>query len=88
MFGKLEMGHIKSSGVCVCVFSRQCLSRSAAVEIVNSSKVLQLETRMLLEGKLLVRCFYHFFLVLSKHTVIHTQTHTPIERKWWPFCAK
>ncbi|KAG9274483.1 diacylglycerol kinase delta isoform X3 [Astyanax mexicanus] len=31
----------------------QCLSRSTAVEIVNSSKVLQLETRMLLEGKLL-----------------------------------
>lgn len=33
----------------------QCLSRSTAVEIVNSSKVLQAETRMLLDGKLLVR---------------------------------
>uniref|UniRef100_A0A3B4C985 Diacylglycerol kinase n=1 Tax=Pygocentrus nattereri TaxID=42514 RepID=A0A3B4C985_PYGNA len=33
--------------------SPECLSRSTAVEIVNSSKVLQLETRMLLEGKLL-----------------------------------
>lgn len=32
----------------------QCLSRSTAVEIVNSSKVLQAETRMLLDGKLLV----------------------------------
>ncbi|XP_077961409.1 diacylglycerol kinase eta isoform X1 [Gasterosteus aculeatus] len=31
----------------------ECLSRSAAVEIVNSSKVLQAETRMLLDGKLL-----------------------------------
>ncbi|TSN12253.1 Diacylglycerol kinase eta [Bagarius yarrelli] len=31
----------------------QCLSRSTAVEIVNSSKVLQQETKMLLEGKLL-----------------------------------
>ncbi|XP_064877855.1 diacylglycerol kinase delta isoform X1 [Oncorhynchus nerka] len=34
--------------------SPECLSRSTAVEIVNSSKVLQLETRMLLEGKLLL----------------------------------
>lgn len=33
----------------------QCLSRSTAVEIVNSSKVLQAETKMLLDGKLLVR---------------------------------
>ncbi|XP_062371677.1 diacylglycerol kinase eta isoform X2 [Sardina pilchardus] len=33
--------------------SPECLSRSAAVEIVNTSKVLQQETRMLLEGKLL-----------------------------------
>eukprot|EP00063_Salmo_salar_P037256 XP_014012091.1 PREDICTED: diacylglycerol kinase delta-like [Salmo salar] len=33
--------------------SPECLSRSTAVEIVNSSKVLQLETTMLLEGKLL-----------------------------------
>lgn len=33
----------------------QCLSRSTAVEIVNSSKVLQAETRMLLDGKLLVQ---------------------------------
>lgn len=32
----------------------QCLCRSTAVEIVNSSKVLQAETRMLLDGKLLV----------------------------------
>ncbi|KAM9718273.1 diacylglycerol kinase delta isoform 2-T4 [Menidia menidia] len=31
----------------------ECLSRSTAVEIVNSSKVLQGETRMLLDGKLL-----------------------------------
>ncbi|XP_041841053.1 diacylglycerol kinase delta isoform X2 [Melanotaenia boesemani] len=31
----------------------ECLSRSTAVEIVNSSKVLQAETRMLLDGKLL-----------------------------------
>ncbi|XP_062371678.1 diacylglycerol kinase eta isoform X3 [Sardina pilchardus] len=34
--------------------SPECLSRSAAVEIVNTSKVLQQETRMLLEGKLLL----------------------------------
>uniref|UniRef100_A0A3P9A3G8 Diacylglycerol kinase n=1 Tax=Esox lucius TaxID=8010 RepID=A0A3P9A3G8_ESOLU len=34
--------------------SPECLSRSTAVEIVNSSKVLQLETRMLLEGRLLL----------------------------------
>ncbi|XP_076843600.1 diacylglycerol kinase delta isoform X2 [Brachyhypopomus gauderio] len=34
--------------------SPECLSRSTAVEIVNSSKVLQLETKMLLEGKLLL----------------------------------
>ncbi|XP_073331521.1 diacylglycerol kinase eta isoform X2 [Pagrus major] len=33
--------------------SPECLSRSTAVEIVNSSKVLQAETRMLLDGKLL-----------------------------------
>ncbi|XP_031441285.1 diacylglycerol kinase eta isoform X3 [Clupea harengus] len=33
--------------------SPECVSRSAAVEIVNTSKVLQQETRMLLEGKLL-----------------------------------
>ncbi|KAL3046084.1 hypothetical protein OYC64_004155 [Pagothenia borchgrevinki] len=33
--------------------SPECLSRSTAVEIVNSSKVLQEETRMLLDGKLL-----------------------------------
>ncbi|XP_060787155.1 diacylglycerol kinase eta isoform X4 [Neoarius graeffei] len=33
--------------------SPECLSRSTAVEIVNSSKVLQQETKMLLEGKLL-----------------------------------
>lgn len=41
----------------------QCLSRSTAVEIVNSSKVLQAETRMLLDGKLLVRLcnFIHVF---------------------------
>ncbi|XP_075307311.1 diacylglycerol kinase delta isoform X2 [Odontesthes bonariensis] len=31
----------------------ECLSRSTAVEIVNSSKVLQAETKMLLDGKLL-----------------------------------
>lgn len=36
------------------VFYLQCLSRSTAVEIVNSSKVLQAETKMLLDGKLLV----------------------------------
>ncbi|MEQ2309567.1 hypothetical protein AMECASPLE_000274 [Ameca splendens] len=35
------------------VSSNECLSRSTAVEIVNSSKVLQAETRMLLDGKLL-----------------------------------
>ncbi|XP_047241383.1 diacylglycerol kinase delta isoform X1 [Girardinichthys multiradiatus] len=35
------------------VSSNECLSRSTAVEIVNSSKVLQAETRMLLNGKLL-----------------------------------
>lgn len=42
-----------------CLSALQCLSRSTAVEIVNSSKVLQAETRMLLDGKLLVRtsCF-------------------------------
>ncbi|XP_017289540.1 diacylglycerol kinase eta isoform X3 [Kryptolebias marmoratus] len=34
--------------------SLECLSRSTAVEIVNSSKVLQAETRMLLDGKLLL----------------------------------
>ncbi|KAK3546555.1 hypothetical protein QTP70_027318, partial [Hemibagrus guttatus] len=34
--------------------SPECLSRSTAVEIVNSSKVLQQETKMLLEGKLLL----------------------------------
>uniref|UniRef100_A0A3Q3S300 Diacylglycerol kinase n=1 Tax=Mastacembelus armatus TaxID=205130 RepID=A0A3Q3S300_9TELE len=33
--------------------SPECLSRSTAVEIVNSSKVLQTETRILLDGKLL-----------------------------------
>ncbi|XP_056225789.1 diacylglycerol kinase delta isoform X2 [Seriola aureovittata] len=33
--------------------SPECLSRSTAVEIVNSSKVLQAETKMLLDGKLL-----------------------------------
>ncbi|XP_013889332.1 diacylglycerol kinase eta [Austrofundulus limnaeus] len=33
--------------------SLECLSRSTAVEIVNSSKDLQAETRMLLDGKLL-----------------------------------
>uniref|UniRef100_A0A3P9NY39 Diacylglycerol kinase n=1 Tax=Poecilia reticulata TaxID=8081 RepID=A0A3P9NY39_POERE len=37
------------------VSSNECLSRSTAVEIVNSSKVLQAETSMLLDGKLLVR---------------------------------
>lgn len=36
------------------VSSNECLSRSTAVEIVNSSKVLQAETRMLLDGKLLM----------------------------------
>uniref|UniRef100_A0A665UMA7 Diacylglycerol kinase n=1 Tax=Echeneis naucrates TaxID=173247 RepID=A0A665UMA7_ECHNA len=36
--------------------SPECLSRSTAVEIVNSSKVLQVETRMLLDGKLLSEC--------------------------------
>uniref|UniRef100_A0A087XI42 Diacylglycerol kinase n=1 Tax=Poecilia formosa TaxID=48698 RepID=A0A087XI42_POEFO len=35
------------------VSSNECLSRSTAVEIVNSSKVLQGETSMLLDGKLL-----------------------------------
>ncbi|XP_070404128.1 diacylglycerol kinase delta isoform X3 [Nothobranchius furzeri] len=35
------------------VSSQECLSRSTAVEIVNSSKVLQAETRMLLDAKLL-----------------------------------
>uniref|UniRef100_A0AAY4CPH6 Diacylglycerol kinase n=1 Tax=Denticeps clupeoides TaxID=299321 RepID=A0AAY4CPH6_9TELE len=34
--------------------SPECLSRSTAVEIVNTSKVLQQETKVLLEGKLLV----------------------------------
>ncbi|XP_076018563.1 diacylglycerol kinase delta isoform X3 [Genypterus blacodes] len=34
--------------------SPECLSRSTAVEIVNSSKVLQAETRMLLDGRLMV----------------------------------
>lgn len=45
---------------CVCF---QCLSRSTAVEIVNSSKVLQAETKMLLDGKLLVQVhsFIHIF---------------------------
>ncbi|XP_026208148.1 diacylglycerol kinase eta isoform X2 [Anabas testudineus] len=33
--------------------SPECLSRSTAVEIVNSSKVLQAETRTLLDGKIL-----------------------------------
>lgn len=42
----------------------QCLSRSTAVEIVNSSKVLQAETRMLLDGKLLVQ-LYSFIHVFS-----------------------
>ncbi|XP_041635249.1 diacylglycerol kinase eta isoform X3 [Cheilinus undulatus] len=36
--------------------SPECLSRSTAVEIVNSSKVLQAETKMLLDGKLLTPC--------------------------------
>lgn len=40
--------------VCVCVFSPQSLSRSTAVDLVNSSNVLQQETKMLLEGKMLV----------------------------------
>uniref|UniRef100_A0A1A7WYY7 Diacylglycerol kinase n=2 Tax=Iconisemion striatum TaxID=60296 RepID=A0A1A7WYY7_9TELE len=35
------------------VSSQECLSRSTAVEIVNSSKVLQAETSMLLDAKLL-----------------------------------
>uniref|UniRef100_A0A3B3DTN8 Diacylglycerol kinase n=1 Tax=Oryzias melastigma TaxID=30732 RepID=A0A3B3DTN8_ORYME len=35
------------------ISSPECLSRSTAVEIVNSSKVLQAETRMLLDGELL-----------------------------------
>ncbi|PWA19811.1 hypothetical protein CCH79_00015863, partial [Gambusia affinis] len=35
------------------VSTNECLSRSTAVEIVNSSKVLQAETSMLLDGKLL-----------------------------------
>ncbi|XP_057176267.1 diacylglycerol kinase delta isoform X2 [Triplophysa rosa] len=35
--------------------SPEGLSRSTAVDIVNSSKILQQETKMLLEGKLLVR---------------------------------
>lgn len=43
---------------CNSVFvSLQVLSRSTAVDIVNSSKVLQQETKMLLEGKLLVSGF-------------------------------
>lgn len=42
----------------------QGLSRSTAVEIVNSSKVLQAETKMLLDGKLLVQ-LYNFFRVFS-----------------------
>ncbi|KAJ8348780.1 hypothetical protein SKAU_G00273690 [Synaphobranchus kaupii] len=33
--------------------SSECLSRTAVVDIVNSTKVLQQETRMLLDGKLL-----------------------------------
>lgn len=47
----------------ICFVSPQCLSRSTAVEIVNSSKVLQAETKMLLDGKLLVRfcTFVHEF---------------------------
>lgn len=36
--------------------SPECLSRSTAVEIVNSSKVLQAETKMLLDGKILSKC--------------------------------
>ncbi|XP_072314899.1 diacylglycerol kinase delta isoform X2 [Eucyclogobius newberryi] len=36
--------------------SPECLSRSAAVEIVNSSKVLQAETKMLLDGNILSEC--------------------------------
>ncbi len=39
---------------CMCVFSLQSLSRSTAVDLVNSSNVLQQETKMLLEGKMLV----------------------------------
>lgn len=44
----------------------QCLSRTTAVEIVNSSKVLQAETSMLLDGKLLVQLsnFIHLFSLL------------------------
>jgi len=50
----------------VCV-SLQVLSRSTAVDIVNSSKVLQQETKMLLEGKLLVSgfTFSGLFLCIS-----------------------
>lgn len=44
----------------------QCLSRSTAVEIVNSSKVLQVETRMLLDGKLLVRTCLLFVAVVTR----------------------
>lgn len=47
-------------------FYFQCLSRSTAVEIVNSSKVLQAETRTLLDGKILVQlCYFiHVFSLL------------------------
>jgi hypothetical protein len=38
----------------MCVSVSKGLTRSTAVEIVNSSKVLKAETRMLLDGKLLV----------------------------------
>ncbi|XP_013877452.1 diacylglycerol kinase delta, partial [Austrofundulus limnaeus] len=45
--------------------SLECLSRSTAVEIVNSSKDLQAETRMLLDGKLLVRVVFSLMLKAS-----------------------
>lgn len=45
----------------------QCLSRSTAVEIVNSSKVLQAETKMLLDGKLLVRSCWGRAMSKSHH---------------------
>ncbi|KAM8897608.1 diacylglycerol kinase eta isoform 1-T1 [Spinachia spinachia] len=52
-----ELAHAVNATALVLTEARlstpECLSRSAAVEMVNSSKVLQAETRMLLDGKLL-----------------------------------
>ncbi|KAK1890207.1 Diacylglycerol kinase kappa [Dissostichus eleginoides] len=52
-----ELAHAVNATAAVLIEAKlsspECLSRSTAVEIVNSSKVLQEETRMLLDGKLL-----------------------------------